>query len=222
MSTLPFIRQYMNLMAFEPSLFVQNSFIMADRCDSSFIGESRLNMSCTPQTPALPTSNKGYQCTNELLLPEDFEPSAYSVICGRGRKTTDAVGNRRLAVIASLFAQRYSEATKKEDKSVIVSEILEIMRSASPDPHHAFVRHSNGSWFRVENLHAREKIGTVLRDTLHSQYSSSTKSKLAKRKQRKDRKKQTKKKEEVESEPSLTAFLMDNEFYGEDFDDIFA
>ena len=181
MSTISFLQPNMNLMALEPSLFAQNPFIVADQMNASFfIRESRMDMACAPQSPI---SNKGYQCTHELLLPEDFQPSAYSVICGRGRKSSDAVGNRRLAVIASLFAQRYSEATKKDEKTHIVSAILEIMRSASPEPHHAFVRHCKGSWFRVENLHAREKIGTVLRDTLHSKYRSSTKSKLAKRKQ---------------------------------------
>ncbi|CAJ1939229.1 unnamed protein product [Cylindrotheca closterium] len=219
MSTISFLFPNMNLMALEPSMFAHSPDVAADHMYSSL-----LNMACAPQSPAIPAgvSNKGYQCTDELLLPEDFQPCAYSVICGRGRKSTDAVGNRRLAVIASLFAQRYSEATKKDEKTHIVSEILEIMRSASPNPQHAFVRHSKGSWFRVENLHAREKIGTVLRDTLHSQYRSSTKSKLAKRKQRKDRtKKQTKKKEEVLPEPSLSLFSLDNEVHG-DLDDIFA
>lgn len=132
------------------------------------------------------TYNKGYKCTDELSLPTDFQPSAYSVVCGRGRRAFDAIGNRRLAVIASLFVERYANATKKEEKTLIVSEILNMMQSACPNRQHAFVRYSGGRWFRVQNLHAREKIGTVLRDSLHSKYKSSTKSKLALRKLKKN------------------------------------
>jgi hypothetical protein len=120
---------------------------------------------------------------DELMLPGGFEPSPYSVICGRGRKSSEAFGNRRLNVIASLYVKRYSNATKKEEKSGIVTEILDVIRSACPDSRHAFVKQTNGKWWRVQNLHAREKVGTVLRDCLHSKYKSSTKSKLAKRKQ---------------------------------------
>jgi hypothetical protein len=59
---------------------------------------------------------------------------------------------------------------------------MDVIRSACLDSRHAFVRETNGQWWRVQNLHAREKVGTVLRDCLHSKYKSSTKSKLAKRK----------------------------------------
>lgn len=219
MSTLSFFRQHMNLVA-QPLFLAHNSVVGPDQMSSSsFVGESRLNLPCAPQSPAMRSAKKGYQCTDELMLPEDFQPSAYSVICGRGRKSTEAVGNRRLAVMASLFAQRYSEATKKDEKTNIVSEILETMRSASPNPHHAFVRHSNGRWFRVQNLHAREKIGTVLRDTLHSKYRSSTKSKLAKRRQIRDLKEQPK--DKVQPMPT-EIFSLDNEVHGEDLDNIFA
>jgi hypothetical protein len=127
--------------------------------------------------------NKSNEFRDELMLPGGFEPSPYSVICGRGRKSSEAFGNRRLNVIASLYVKRYSKATKKEEKSGIVTEILEVMRSACPDSRHAFVKQTNGKWWRVQDLHAREKVGAVLRDCLHSKYKSSTKSKLAKRKQ---------------------------------------
>jgi hypothetical protein len=131
---------------------------------------------------AMNKSNE-YRNRGELMLPRGFEPSPYSVVCGRGRKSSEAFGNRRLNVIASLYVKRYSNATRKEEKSGIVTEILEVIRSACPDSRHAFVKQINGKWWSVQNLHAREKVGTVLRDCLHSKYKSSTKSKLAKRSQ---------------------------------------
>ena len=184
-SIAPFVRlnNMNNTILFKPSfIFPDNNSIVSNQLRLP----SNLNLPCTsPQTPSNRHSSKGYQCTDELMLPDNFEPGAYSVICGRGQSPKQAVGNRRLGVIASLYAQSYSKAKKKEEKSQIVSEILEIMRSASPEPQHAFVRQTNGHWFRVQNHHAREKIGTVLRDVLHSKYRSSTKSKLATRRQKK-------------------------------------
>ncbi|KAL3934697.1 MAG: hypothetical protein SGBAC_009643 [Bacillariaceae sp.] len=169
-------------MFLEPWDFVPFPEVPDHPISASWVGESFLNTTCTTQSPRMSYSKKGYQCTYDLMLPPDFEPSAYSVICGRRRKAIESIGNRRLNVIASIFAKRYADAKKKEDKSVIVSEILNTIRSASPDSQHAFVRYENGQWFRVQNLHAREKIGSVLRDTLSSKYRSSTKSKMAKRK----------------------------------------
>ena len=114
-------------------------------------------------------------------LPLDFEPSAYSVICGRGKVCTHAVGNRRLKIIASLFLQKYSNANTKEEKSSIVSEIMDMLEDACPDSRGAFVRFSNGRWWTVDMMSAREKVGALLRDCLHTKYSSSNKAKLAKR-----------------------------------------
>ena len=215
----------MNVMNLQHLMFAANAHLttVPDQMISCLQLQSTLD--CPSQSP-VQESNKGYQCTSDLMLPQDFEPAAYSVICGRGRKSTEAIGNRRLAVIASLFAKRYSDAKKKEDKTLIVSEILEIMRSASPDPDHAFVRHAHGRWFRVEILHAREKIGTVLRDNLHGQYRSSTKSKLAKRKQQKETRRQAK---DDTSKPTaessflpVSAFSLENEDTGDYLDSIFA
>jgi hypothetical protein len=159
--------------------------------------------------------NKSNQYRDERMLPGGFKPSPYSVICGRGRKSSEAFGNRRLTVIASLYVKRYSDATKKEEKSGIVTEIMDVIRSACPDSRHAFVRETNGQWWRVQNLHAREKVGTVLRDCLHSKYKSSTKSKLAKRK-----KLLTQQKYEIPIGKSLSIPL-DEALREEELDDLF-
>jgi hypothetical protein len=125
------------------------------------------------------------------MLPVDFAPTPYSVVCGRGRASADAVGNRRLQVIATMFIPRYAKASRKEEKSMIVTDILEIVRKACPNQRYAFIRYSSGRWWEVENLNAREKVGTVLRDSLHSKYKSSTKSKLERRRKMKDAAKRT-------------------------------
>jgi hypothetical protein len=88
-------------------------------------------------------------------------------------------------VISTMFISRYAKASRKEEKSSIVSDILEIVRDACTNPSYSFVRFGDGRWWEVENINAREKIGTVLRDCLHSKYKSSTKSKLERRRERK-------------------------------------
>lgn len=130
-------------------------------------------------------SNRDERNRCKTLLPEGFEPTPYSVICGRGRKCTSAVGNRRLRVIAQMFIGKYSELSRKEDKTEIVSEILRMVQDACPDERFAFIKYHDGRWWEVETLIAREKIGAVLRDCLHSKYRSSTKSKLERRRAKK-------------------------------------
>jgi hypothetical protein len=171
--------------------------------------------SVPPPSSMSAAMNNTNQYRDELMLPGAFEPSPYSVICGRGRKSSEAFGNRRLTVIASMYVKRYSDATKKEEKSGIVTEIMEVIRSACPDSRHAFVKQTNGKWWRVQNLHAREKVGTVLRDCLHSKYKSSTKSKLAKRKDM-----LTQKKYEMPTGKSFSIPL-DEELREEELDELF-
>ena len=117
----------------------------------------------------------------DALLEVDFQPSPYSVICGRGKICFDALGNRRLKVTASLFMHQYSEGNKVQ-KSEILSNIIDITKASCPLGRGAFIRFIDGRWWEVDNNTARDKVGCVLRDCLHDKYRSSSKSKIAKRK----------------------------------------
>lgn len=132
-------------------------------------------------------NNKTSKILLKSALPANFTPGPYTVICGRGRKAQESIGNRRLGVLAQLFIPRYSKATRKDEKSKIVTEIVKMVQQACDDPEQAFVRQVNDIWWEVDNLHAREKVGTVLRDLLSEKYKSSTKSKLVRRKERREK-----------------------------------
>ena len=71
-------------------------------------------------------------------------------------------------------------------KSVIVSEIVDFVRSNSPNG--GFVKQDEvtGEWYEVGTYLAREKTSQAFRDSLHLQYKSSTKAK----KRRRDAKKE--------------------------------
>lgn len=138
-------------------------------------------------------------------LPQDFVPGPYTVVCGRGRRAAEALGNRRLTVMAQTFIPQYSQAKRKEEKSKVVTKIVNMVRQANQCPEHAFVREAEGQWWKVEPLNAREKVGTVLRDLLAPKYRSSTKSKLARRKERRQQKKQ----EDIMTSNTTSAAVLD-------------
>jgi hypothetical protein len=118
-------------------------------------------------------------------LPLEFQPTPYSVIFGHGKKCTEACGNRRLRVIISMHADRYSQAgNNKKRKSEIVSEVYSMIQDACPDKRAAFIRFIDGYWWEVLGFLAREKIAGMFRNYLHTKYRSSNKAKVQQRRER--------------------------------------
>jgi hypothetical protein len=120
------------------------------------------------------TTNNG-----KSKLPQDFLPSPQAVICGRGKACSSSPGNKSLKRIINSFLKPYSKARNKLEKSAIVSSIVGSIKQAAPNG--AFIKFESGIWWEVEDGVAREKVGCLLRDSLHTQYRSSTKAKLARR-----------------------------------------
>jgi hypothetical protein len=106
-----------------------------------------------------------------------FQPSDYSVVCGRGNDSFNHVGNRRFRILASIFVERYSRTDSKTAKSAIVSKIFAVIHQAGG----MFCKFKKGSWCEVGNHQAREKVSALLRDLLHNQYRSSVKAKVGRR-----------------------------------------
>jgi hypothetical protein len=116
------------------------------------------------------------------VLPINFSPHPYSVICGRGKVRTDTPGNRYLQSVAGKYMQKYSQAQhSRKEKSSIVSNILQMVRDVCPDGRGAFIRAEKNRWIELSEIDARDKITSVMRSGLQSEYKSSTQSKVAKR-----------------------------------------
>jgi hypothetical protein len=113
-------------------------------------------------------------------LPYDYEPHENAVLCGRGRMCKEASGNLRLQRICKTFLMEYGPATGKQEKSEIVSKIVKMAR-ASCAPSEGFVRFHDDRWWEADGMLVRQKVAGVLRDSLSSQYKSSTQAKVAKR-----------------------------------------
>jgi hypothetical protein len=121
-------------------------------------------------------------------LGVDFQPSDYSVICGRGKASYGHTGNHRLRMLASMFVEKYSQSGCNKHKSSIAANIVTITRERGG----LFCKYEQGTWFEVGDHFAREKVSAMFRDMLHTQYRSSAKAKTARRRvQIKRNKKQT-------------------------------
>jgi hypothetical protein len=109
--------------------------------------------------------------TGRSQLGGDFQPSEYSVICGKGKASFNHVGNRRFRILTSSFLESYSRAISKKPRSVILSEIVAMNRQAGGN----FCRYEEGSWFEVGDSCARKKVSNVFRDLMQTQQQCSIK-----------------------------------------------
>jgi hypothetical protein len=118
--------------------------------------------------------------SKELIpLPNCFVLSDGDVVCARGKEATHHLGNIRYRNLIKAMLGRYASANTKQEKSFLVSEILDTIQQSSP--YGGFVKKQNGTWYQISNAFAKEKIGQNLRDELYDMYQSSTKAKRYKR-----------------------------------------
>jgi hypothetical protein len=93
-------------------------------------------------------------------LPSDFIPGERDVICGRGRMVKDHLGNAAFRKLTERVADRYHAADSKLEKSMIVSQIVKLVKAESSPAGGGFVKlEKDGQWYEVGDLHAREKVG---------------------------------------------------------------
>ena len=118
--------------------------------------------------------------SNMTPLPDNFEPGPDDVICGRGKKSYNHVGNERFRHRVLTFLDEYSRAKSKLDKSAVLSKVVYEVRQNSPRG--GFIKQdTTGVWFEVGDFLAREKTSQAFRDALHDRYKSSNLSKKKRR-----------------------------------------
>jgi hypothetical protein len=115
-------------------------------------------------------------------LGTNFVPGDFTVICGRGKIYASSSGNVHLKRSVQQHAVPYARAKSRIEKSDIVSSIISAVQTASPEA--ALVRFEADQWWEVDESFAREKVGGMFRDLLHTKYRSSSKAKLARNKHR--------------------------------------
>ena len=99
--------------------------------------------------------------TEKTVLPEDYEPSKFSVICGRGKGSYQSDGNINFRALIKSNLDRYRDAPGRLEKSFIVSEVLNMIRESCPVG--AFVKYEKGRWYDLDDTVCREKVGSLFR-----------------------------------------------------------
>lgn len=120
--------------------------------------------------------------TRSLLSSSQVQPTPSTVVIGKGKVPRKAPGNFRLRSLVQTKLDQYVNAKSKMVKSSIVTNIFVAIRDTSfIEGGPAFVRYDGRSYSVVTESAAREKITSLFRDSLHDQYKSSSKNKVAKR-----------------------------------------
>jgi len=120
----------------------------------------------------------------KTFLVHNYEPGGKDVICGRGKKCYNHLGNQILRRIVKSKLEEYSASACKYDKSNILSTIIAQVRMNG-----GFVKEDSktGQWYDVGDTMAREKISQTFRDALQDKYKSSTAFKRKRRQEKKAR-----------------------------------
>jgi hypothetical protein len=100
-----------------------------------------------------PSSSQDGLLVNRVIFP-------YDVLCGRCKDAFNNIGNRRFRVTVSLWLSRYVNAPTRQDKSLIINAIRELVRETGG----RFLKHRNGGFGELSDKEIREKVGHALRD----------------------------------------------------------
>ena len=136
----------------------------------------------------LPKRKMTSRATIMRELPSSFALTDADVFCAKGKKAKAHPGNQLLTSLIHSHLAEYASASTRLEKSFVVSKIMKVVKNKGG----SFVRIVNDAYYDIGGRNAREKVGQALRDLLHDQYRSSTRSKACIRRSR------------IESSESLT------------------
>ena len=121
---------------------------------------SRINTRST-NTTMVPQNNniKGF-------LPENYVPSEFDVMCGRGFECFRHSGNAIFRKTVDNSVMRYATALSKQ-KAIIVQDVIKQVRSKSSEPA-KFIRlcHKLNCWYEITDDSVRQKVAQTLREAL--------------------------------------------------------
>lgn len=98
-------------------------------------------------------------------LTEDYELGEYDVFCGRGSQSLNHIGNSHFSSIIQSMLNRYADASIKQHKIDLITEVIEQVRSLCSPNGGGFIKQDLENWRYYE-------IGDALAVSLqmHSAY----------------------------------------------------
>ena len=148
----------------------------SEHFQSSFSPQHQLAALDEPHVPATPSFLSKYQLPvpqglnatrGDISLDNSYQPSDYDVVCGRGKGSYNRPGNRRFRQIIKEQIPAYLKARTKFDKSTVLSNIIDIIKSQNNNTTR-FVKFNAKSktWVEINDDVAREKVGHTMRETI--------------------------------------------------------
>ena len=103
-----------------------------------------------------------------IMLGDKYQPHQFDVICGRGKHVFYHHGNIVFREKVSSNVHRYRQARCRMAKSLIVTSIVDDIRSKTPNG--GFVKYLDKAqcWVEIGDIMARDKVGHALRDCICS------------------------------------------------------
>lgn len=103
------------------------------------------------------------------LLASNFHPGEHDVICSRGLRAYNHVGNRSFRQIIDENLVWYTQAKSRAEKSMTIMSIVDQIRRQSPGGG-GFIRfcQRNKCYFEIGDCRAREKVGHAFRIAMSS------------------------------------------------------
>jgi hypothetical protein len=98
------------------------------------------------------------------LLPSQYQPSEIDIVCERGKAFAQHPGNKKFSEAIRSNLQRYVEAHKRVDKSLIVAYVTSSLRQGGG----RFIKLDNKSkrYYEISQDQAHGKTGHAIRDLL--------------------------------------------------------
>ncbi|CAB9508617.1 Nitrilase family, member 2 [Seminavis robusta] len=129
---------------------------------------SKLQQFAVPLPDHLRLNSTAATSSGKGVFSDNFVPSEFHVICGRGKKVFEHCGNVRFRNIIMGHLDSYKAAPSKAQKSAVVSTIFDKLTQGEG----AFVKQDTNTegWFVVSESAAREKISQCFRDCLQDKF----------------------------------------------------
>ena len=133
---------------------------MAPTCSQIKNGKAKLEYDKQQSNDMTQMSSFTTSYARKTMLPSHFIPSNDDVICAKGKAYFCHPGNQRFRDVVNNNLFRYANAKSRVEKSVVVNDILKIIRQSQG----GFVRQEGHNWYEIGDDAARNKIGMYVRD----------------------------------------------------------
>jgi len=90
----------------------------------------------------------------------------YDIICGRNNGAHDSVGNRRFRVTIMMNLKKYSEASTREEKTLVIKSVIELLLDKNGVGARFIKKIDDGIYERLNDKQIREKVGHAFRDMM--------------------------------------------------------